>query len=106
MAKVTYVASTGERRTIDVAPGVSVMEAGLANRIPEVETDCGGLCMCATCHVYVDEGWVEKLAAPSKQESLMLGLVFDRRATSRLSCQIKMAEALDGLIVWTIKSAP
>ncbi len=104
MARVNFVQSTGERRTVDVASGVSVMEAAQSNKIPEVESDCGGLCMCASCHVYVDESWVGKLGAPSNQETMMLALVFDRRQTSRLSCQIKMTEDLDGLIVWTIKS--
>ncbi len=103
MAQVHFVQSTGERRTVEVAPGVSVMEAAQSNQIPEVESDCGGLCMCASCHVHVDENWVEKLTPPSKQETMMLALVFDRRETSRLSCQIKMTGDLDGLVVWTLK---
>ena len=104
MVHVTFVQSTGERRTVDAAPGVSVMEAALANQVPEVESDCGGLCTCACCHVYVDDDWTEKLSPPSKQETLMLGLMLDRRPTSRLSCQLKLSDALDGLIVWTVKS--
>jgi 2Fe-2S ferredoxin len=100
---VTYVRSSGERRTVDVAPGVSVMEGAQQNRVPEVESDCGGACTCATCHVYVDPAWVGRLAPVSKQENLMLALVEDRRETSRLSCQIKMVDDLDGLVVWTIK---
>ncbi len=104
MARVNFVQSTGERRSVDVAAGVSVMEAAQSNRIPEVESDCGGLCMCASCHVHVDESWVAKLGPPSKQETMMLALVFERRETSRLSCQIKMTDDLDGLVVWTIKS--
>ena len=103
MAHVTYVQSSGERRTIDVAPGVSVMEAAQQNKVPEVESDCGGACTCATCHVYVDQAWISRLAPVSKQENVMLALVEDRRETSRLSCQIKMADDLDGLVVWTIK---
>lgn len=79
------------------------MEGAQQNGVPEVESDCGGACTCATCHVYVDPAWVGQLAPVSKQENLMLGLVEDRRETSRLSCQIKMADNLDGLVVWTIK---
>jgi ferredoxin, 2Fe-2S len=100
---VTYVQSSGERRTIDVAPGVSVMEGAQQNKVPEVESDCGGACTCATCHVYVDPDWVGRLAPVSKQENLMLALVEDRREASRLSCQIIAAEGLEGLVVWTIK---
>lgn len=103
MVRVTFVQSTGERRTIDLPPGASVMEGGQQHGIPEVETDCGGVCTCAACHVYVDPAWAGRLAPIAKQEGLMLALVADRRATSRLSCQIKLANELDGLVVWTIK---
>ena len=102
---VTYIQSTGERRTIDLELGVSVMEGAQDNKVPEVETDCGGVCTCAACHVHVDPAWGGKLAPASKQETLMLALVEDRRETSRLSCQIKMTADLDGLVVWTIKPA-
>lgn len=103
MVHVTYVQSSGQRRTIDVAPGVSVMEGAQQNKVPEVESDCGGACTCATCHVYVDPAWIGKLAPVSKQENLMLALVECRRDTSRLSCQIIADEALDGLVIWTIR---
>jgi 2Fe-2S ferredoxin len=101
---VTYVQSSGERRTIDLAPGVSVMEGAQQNGVPEVQTDCGGACTCASCHVHVDPAWIGRLAPVSKQENMMLALVEDRRETSRLSCQIKLADGLDGLVIWTIKS--
>ena len=103
MVHVTFVQSTGERRTLDVAPGVSVMEAALDNRIPEVESDCGGLCTCACCHVYVDDDWAERLSPPSKQETLMLARVLERRPTSRLSCQLDLTDALDGIVVRTVE---
>jgi 2Fe-2S ferredoxin len=79
------------------------MEGGQQHAIPEVETDCGGVCTCAACHLYVDPAWVDRLPPIAKQENLMLALVADRRATSRLSCQIKLTDELDGLVVWTIK---
>jgi 2Fe-2S ferredoxin len=103
VAHVTFVQSSGERRIIDLAPGVSVMEGAQQNRVPEVESDCGGACTCAACHVYVDPAWTDRLSPVSKQENLMLALVDDRRETSRLSCQIKMTVGLDGLVIWTIK---
>jgi len=103
VAHVTYIQSTGERRTIDLEPGVSVMEGAQQHKMPEVESDCGGVCTCAACHVHIDPAWVGKLAPASKQENLMLALVEDRRETSRLSCQIKMNDDLDGLVVWTIE---
>ena len=103
MVHVTFVQSTGERRTVDLPPGASVMEGGQQHGVPEVETDCGGACTCASCHVYVDPAWVGRLSPPSKQETLMLALVEDLREASRLSCQIKMTDDLDGLVVWTIK---
>jgi 2Fe-2S ferredoxin len=100
---VTFVQSTGERRTVDLPRGASVMEGAQQHAIPEVETDCGGVCTCAACHLYVDAAWAGRLAPKSKQENLMLALVADRRETSRLSCQIKLSDELDGLVVWTIK---
>src|SRR5712672_2432229 len=99
MAKIHFVDHSGETRTIDVENGATVMEAAIRNAIPGIEAECGGACACATCHVFVDEAWFEKTGGPAEMEEDMLDFAFDVRPTSRLSCQIKVTDALDGLIV-------
>jgi ferredoxin, 2Fe-2S len=101
MPKITFIDSGGEARTIEAVNGSTVMEAALQNAVPEVEAECGGACSCATCHVYVDEAWFEKTGGPSPMEEDMLDFAFEVRPTSRLSCQIKVSDALDGLVVNT-----
>jgi 2Fe-2S ferredoxin len=96
MAKIHFVDHSGETRTIDVENGATVMEAAIRNAIPG-----GGACACATCHVYVDEAWREKVGAPTPMEEDMLDFGFDVRPNSRLSCQIKVSDELDGLVVAT-----
>ncbi len=91
MAKIHFVDHTGETRIIDVENGATVMEAAIRNAIPGIEAECGGACACATCHVYVDEAWREKVGAPSPMEEDMLDFGFDVRPNSRLSCQIKVS---------------
>ena len=90
MAKIHFVDHTGEKRTIEVENGATVMEAAIRNAIPGIEAECGGACACATCHVYVDEAWREKVGSPSPMEEDMLDFGFDVRPSSRLSCQIKV----------------
>ena len=75
------------------------MEAAKLSLVPGIEAECGGACACATCHVYVDSEWVEKTGQPSAMEEDMLDFAFDVREDSRLSCQIKVSEDLDGLVV-------
>jgi 2Fe-2S ferredoxin len=99
MAKIHFVDHTGETRTIDVENGATVMEAAIRNAIPGIEAECGGACACATCHVYVDEKWREIVGGPSPMEEDMLDFGYDVRPSSRLSCQIKVTDALDGLVV-------
>ena len=77
------------------------METALKNSVPGIEAECGGACACATCHVYVDESWVERLGKAEQMEEDMLDFAFDVRPTSRLSCQIKVRPELDGLTVHT-----
>ena len=101
MAKIHFVDHTGETRIIDVENGATVMEAALRNSVPGIEAECGGACACATCHVYVSDEWTEKVGKPSQMEEDMLDFAFEVRPTSRLSCQIKVSEALDGLVVTT-----
>jgi 2Fe-2S ferredoxin len=79
--------------------GSTVMENAIRNSVPGIEAECGGACACATCHVYVDDAWAEKVGAPEAMEEDMLDFAFDVRPNSRLSCQIKVRDELDGLVV-------
>ena len=99
MAKITYIEFTGTQHTLEVKPGLTVMEGAVKNNVPGIDADCGGACACATCHVYVDPTWVEKTGKPSAMEESMLDFAEAVEPNSRLSCQIKVTEALDGLVV-------
>jgi ferredoxin, 2Fe-2S len=99
MAKITYIEFDGTEHVVDVKPGLSVMEGAVKNNIPGIDADCGGACACATCHVYVDEAWREKTGASSAMEESMLDFAENVEANSRLSCQIKVSDDLDGLVV-------
>ena len=100
MPKVNYVSADGENREINVPVGTTVMAAALKNGIDGIVAECGGVCMCSTCHVFVDERFFPKLPAASDTEEAVLEIsAEERQPTSRLSCQIKMTDELDGLIV-------
>jgi 2Fe-2S ferredoxin len=104
LAKITYIEFNGKEHTVDVANGLSVMEGAVKNMIPGIDADCGGACACATCHVYIDEAWREVVGGPSDMEETMLDFAEDVRPSSRLSCQIKVSDALDGLKLTMPKS--
>lgn len=99
MAKITYIQFDGTENVVDVKPGLTVMEGAVKNNIRGIDADCGGACACATCHVYVDDAWAEKTGKASVMEESMLDFANDLQPTSRLSCQIIVSDALDGLIV-------
>ena len=101
MTKITYNDASGQSRTVEAQDGSTVMETALRNSIPGIDAECGGACACATCHVYVSEEWTEKVGPPSQMEEDMLDFAFEVRPNSRLSCQIKVTDALDGLVVTT-----
>ena len=101
MPKITYIDSGGTARAVEAEIGATVMETAIKNDIPGIEAECGGACACATCHVYVDEAWRAKTGEPSPMEEDMLDFGFEVRENSRLSCQIKVTEGLDGLVVRT-----
>jgi ferredoxin, 2Fe-2S len=101
MPKIIFIDSADVSRTVEAEVGSTVMEAAIKNGVPEIEAECGGACACATCHVYVEGEWFEKTGGPSPMEEDMLDFGFDVRPNSRLSCQIKVADALDGLTVRT-----
>ena len=104
MAKITYSEFDGKTHTVEVKPGLSVMEGAIKNRVPGIDADCGGACACATCHVYVDEAWREKTGTTSAMEESMLDFAENVKPNSRLSCQIKIRDDLDGLKVTTPES--
>ena len=99
MAKVTYIESSGNSHTIEIANGLSVMEGAVQNDIPGIDADCGGGMACATCHVYVKEEWFDKLPAKEDGEEDMLDMAFEPKQNSRLSCQLIVSDELDGLVV-------
>jgi ferredoxin, 2Fe-2S len=99
MAKITYIEHSGTEHHVDVPNGVSVMDGAKRFTIPGIDGDCGGACACATCHVYVEAGWFDRLPPMEEIEHEMLDFAFDVQQNSRLSCQIKVDSAVDGLVV-------
>ena len=97
MPKITYKDHQGTSKTIDVENGLSVMEGAIQKEIPGIDADCGGSMACATCHVYIDDKWTNKLKNMDDDEESMLDQAFDVKDNSRLSCQIDLSEELDGL---------
>ena len=101
MAKITYKDNQGNTKTINVDNGLSVMEGAVQNEIPGIDADCGGGMACATCHVYVEENWLNKLPKAEDAEVDMIDMAFEPKKNSRLSCQIIVSDELDGLEVTT-----
>ena len=101
MAKITYQDSKGASKTIEVDNGLSVMEGAIQNDIPGIDADCGGSMACATCHVYVDEKWFDKIPKAEDAEVDMIDMAFEPKKNSRLSCQIIVSDEIDGLEVTT-----
>lgn len=101
MVHITYIDSSGQARTVDGPEGATVMEIAIRNDVPEITAECGGGCACATCHVYVEEKWLDLTGKPSSQEEDMLDFAYNVQPNSRLSCQIKISPELEGLTVRT-----
>ncbi len=101
MTQITFIDAQGTARTVAAEDGSTLMETAVRNAIPGIEAECGGACACATCHVYVDPAWQDRLPAPQTMEEDMLDFAFDVRPNSRLSCQIRIRPELDGLTVTT-----
>ncbi|MDP2800501.1 MAG: 2Fe-2S iron-sulfur cluster-binding protein [Phreatobacter sp.] len=101
MPQIIFIDHSGEKRPVEAASGATVMEAAIKNGIPGIVAECGGACACATCHVYVDDAWKAATGEPSHMEEDMLDFAFDVKPTSRLSCQIKVTDAMNGLIIHT-----
>ena len=99
MPKITYICSDAKPYTVEVQNGLTVMEGAVQNDIPGIDADCGGGMACATCHVYVNENWLDKLPSKEDGEEDMLDMAFEPKNNSRLSCQITVSDELDGLEV-------
>jgi 2Fe-2S ferredoxin len=101
MPKITYIDHAGTARTVEGAVGATVMETALRNNVPGIDAECGGACACATCHVYIDDAWAEAVGPAVDMEQDMLDFATDVRTNSRLCCQIRITQELDGLTVTT-----
>ena len=99
MAKITYIEHTNKKHIVEVSNNMSVMEGAVQNNIPGIDADCGGSMACATCHVYIDEKWFNKLEKKDESEEDMLDMAYQPNKFSRLSCQLIVSNELDGLIL-------
>lgn len=99
MIKIEFVLATGDTQVVDIAPGFSLMEAAVQNDVPGIIGECGGACACGTCHVHISPEWSAVVGPAQGAEMEMLELASDYRQSSRLACQIRLKEALDGLVV-------
>ena len=99
MAKIIYIEHNGKEHVAEVQSGLTVMEGAVQNDIPGIDADCGGGMACATCHVYVNEDWLDKLPTKEDGEEDMLDMAFEPKQNSRLSCQLTVSDELDGLVV-------
>jgi 2Fe-2S ferredoxin len=104
LAKVHFIEPSGNEKIVDAPEGWSLMEAAIQNGVSGILADCGGACSCGTCHVFVDPDWVGRLPAPDVNEEAMLEFVVDPEPNSRLSCQVKIDAACDGIVVRIPKS--
>ena len=101
MSKITYKNSKGNSKTIEVENGLTVMEGAIQNDIPGIDADCGGSMACATCHVYVEEKWLDKISKAEEAEADMIDMAYEPKKNSRLSCQLIVSDELEGLTVTT-----
>ena len=99
MSKITYKDFKGNSKTIDVENGLSIMEGAIQNDIPGIDADCGGAMACATCHVYVEEEWFDKIPKAEEAEVDMIDMAYEPKKNSRLSCQIIVTDKLEGLVI-------
>jgi 2Fe-2S ferredoxin len=99
MPTLTFVDLRGVSHVIHAENGQSVLQVATDNMVPDIHTECGGSCVCASCHAYVDEAWIDRLPAPQALEQDMLTCVAELRPTSRLTCQLKLSPQLDGLVI-------
>ena len=101
MAKINYIDHSGNKIEINVENGLTVMEGAVQNNVPGIDADCGGSMACATCHVYVEDSWFNKLPEPEDEEKDMIDMAYEPKKNSRLSCQIIVSDEINGLTVTT-----
>lgn len=101
MPRITYIDHEGEARTVEAEIGATVMETAMKHSVSGIVAECGGGCSCGTCHVLVDDAWVGKAGDRTQEEEDQLDFVYDVKPNSRLACQIRVSDELDGLIVHT-----
>ena len=99
MTQITFVTHDGTRYPLEATKGATAMEVAVRNSVPGIDAECGGACACATCHVYVDDAWTEVVGPPEPMEEDMLDFAYEMKPTSRLSCQIRLGDDLDGLVL-------
>jgi 2Fe-2S ferredoxin len=99
MAKVTFIQADGSRQTIEIAAGRSVMEGARQAGVEGILAECGGMCACSTCHCYVAQDWYDRLPPPDEDETGLLDFAWEPKETSRLTCQIKVTDEIDGLVL-------
>lgn len=99
MITLTFIDLQGASQVVEAQPGQSAMQAATANLVPSIFSECGGSCVCASCHAYVDDAWIDRVPPPQALEADMLTCVAELRPTSRLTCQIKLTPELDGLVI-------
>ncbi len=99
MPKITYITTDGVKHDVEVDNGYSVMEGAINNNLEGIVAECGGACACATCHAYIDAAWLDKMPEIDDMEDSMLDAAFERKSSSRLTCQIEVSDELDGLVV-------
>ena len=102
MPKIIYITPDEKRHEVEVPKGYTVMEGAINNNIPGIIAECGGACACATCHSYVDDAWLTRMPALDDMEDSMLDAAYERKANSRLTCQIEVTDDLDGLVIHVV----
>ena len=100
MPSIVFRKANGEVQRVEAEQGRTVMEAAVRHNIAGIDAECGGVCACATCHVYVDPEWQPRLQAPDEDEAALLEFAIEPRDNSRLACQITVTAALDGIVLW------
>ena len=99
MPRITFIQPDGASATVEIANGLTVMEGAVENGVPGILAECGGSCSCSTCHCYVADGWAQALPPPEDDESGLLEFAWEPRETSRLTCQIRVTDEIDGLVL-------
>lgn len=99
MPIITYVEPNGEEHRVNLQSGVSLMNGAIANNVPGIDGDCGGACACATCHIFVDQAWIDRVGGRNEMEAAMLDFAEGVQENSRLACQIEVSDQLEGLVV-------